>query len=85
MVALLTVAVSILVTEAFLGGFEAVAEQGQQANWSGAGFGAEATMGPDDRASSIGFGGSAIFVLPMLAFVFGGRLWRVVRSAGHGA
>lgn len=32
---LLVLTMSILVTESFLGGFEAVAEQGDQASWSG--------------------------------------------------
>lgn len=81
---LLTFAGSILATEAFLGGFEAVAQQGDRASWSGMGFGAEATMGPDGRASSIGFGSSIL--LPILAFAVGARLWRLrgrTRTASH--
>ena len=66
---LLSLAVSILATEAFLGGFEAVAEQGEQASWSGLGFEAGATMGPDGKASSIEFGGSALLLLPVARYV----------------
>jgi hypothetical protein len=81
--ALVALAMSLLSIEAFLGGFEAVAEPGQQANWSALGFGVEATMGPDGQASSIEFGGASLIVLPLLAFVLGARLWRLLRWTGH--
>lgn len=75
--ALFALAMSILVTEAFLGGFEAVAESGDQASWSSVGFDVEATMGSNGHASSIGFGGSGLVLLPLLAFVLGARIWRL--------
>ncbi len=74
---LFALATSILATEAFLGGFEAVAEPGDQASWSGLGFDVEAAMGSDGHASSIGFGGFGLVVLPALAFTLGARLWRL--------
>jgi hypothetical protein len=69
--------VSMLTTEAFLGAFESVARQGQQATWSFAGFNVEATMGSDGRTSSIEFGSTWLIVLPLAAFVVGARLWRL--------
>lgn len=74
---LVALAASFLATEAFLAGFEAVADQGETASWSSLGFDVEATMGSDGKASSIGFGGSWLIVIPMLAFAFGARLWRL--------
>lgn len=73
---LLALSIGILASESFLGGFEAVAEQGEQASWSSLGFGVEATMGSDGQASSIEFGGSGLALIPILAFVLGARLWR---------
>ncbi len=75
--ALSTLAVSILVTDGFLGGFEAVAKQGDRASWSGLGLDVEATMGSDGKTSSIGFGGYGLILLPLLAFILGARLWRL--------
>lgn len=75
----------IVVVEAFLAGFEATASPGDAAEWSGLGFFAEATMGDDGRASSIGFGGWAMLVLPLLGFVFGSRIWRLRRAAVRAA
>lgn len=70
-------AVALLVTEAFLGGFETVAEPGDTATWSGIGFGVDATMGSDGRAVSFAFGGYGLIVYPAVAFVLGARLWRL--------
>ncbi len=78
---LIALAASILATEAFLSGFEAVADPGATASWSSIGFDVEATMGTDGRASSIGFGSYWIIVVPAIAFLFGGRLWRLRRRA----
>lgn len=74
---LVALATSILTTEAFLGGFEAVAQPGDEASWSGVGFDVEATMGSNGRASTVGFGASWPAVVPALAFVVGARLWRL--------
>ena len=75
-------AMSILATEAFLGGFEAVADPGDQASWSSVGFDVEATMGSNGHASSIGFGGYGLVLLPILAFILGARLWRLRSRPG---
>jgi hypothetical protein len=74
---LFALSASILATEAFLAGFEGAADQGESAGWSNLGFDVEATMGTDGTASSIGFGGVWLIVLPVLAFIFGARLWRL--------
>jgi hypothetical protein len=78
-------AMSVLVTEAFLGGFEAVAQPGTEASWSGIGFDVEATMGPNGHASTIEFGGYGLLLGPSLAFIAGSRLWRLRshRSESH--
>ena len=78
---LLSLAVMTISADAFLGGFEAVAEPGDQASWSFAGFMADATMGPNGRSSTVSFGGLALLVLPLMAFVVGSRLWRLARFA----
>jgi hypothetical protein len=83
---LVALATSILTTEAFLGGFEAVAQPGDQASWSGVGFDVEATMGSNGHASTIAFGGYGPLVLPVFAFILGARLWRLrsrPRSESH--
>ena len=77
---MLVIAMVIIAAEAFLGGFEAVAQPGDQATWSGVGIFAEATMGSDGHASTIEFGGWAPVLLPVLAFVLGARLWRLRRG-----
>jgi hypothetical protein len=82
---LLVLAVSIVATESFLGGFEAVAEQGDQASWSSLGFDVEATMGSDGQASTIGFGGAGLVLFPILAFIFGARLWRLRSRPKNGS
>lgn len=70
---------AVMCTEAFLGGFEAFAEPGEQATWSALGFSAGATMGPDGGASTIEFGGISLALAPLVAFVVGSRLWRLAR------
>lgn len=74
-----------IVAEAFIAGFEATASPGDAAEWSGLGFFAEATMGDDGRASSIGMGGWAMLVAPVLGFVLGSRIWRLRRAAVRAA
>lgn len=69
---------SLLLAEAFLGGFEPAAAPAEAGEWSGLGFTIEATMGDDGRASSIGFGGMWPIVAPVLAFVIGARAWRLL-------
>ncbi|MCP4968609.1 MAG: hypothetical protein GY926_25685 [bacterium] len=83
---LIALATSIFTTEAFLGGFEAVAQPGEKASWSGIGLDVEATMGSNGHASTIGFGGYGPLVLPVFAFIVGARLWRLrsrPRSESH--
>ena len=77
----LSMTVTIIGADAFLGGFEAVAEPGDQASWSFAGFMADATMGSNGRSSTVSFGGLPLLVLPLMAFVVGSRLWRLTRFA----
>jgi len=81
----LSMTVTIIGADAFLRGFEAVAEPGDQASWSFAGFMADATMGSNGRSSTMTFGGLALLVLPLVAFVAGSRLWRLARSRGRHA
>jgi hypothetical protein len=69
---------TMLYAEAFLGGFEPLAEPGEQATWSAVGFTAGATMGADGRASTIEFGGIWVAIAPIVAFVVGARLWRLI-------
>jgi len=71
-------AISGLVIDAFLGGFEAVAAQGDQASWSGWGLKAAATMGDNGRAEWVEGGGAALLLLPLGAFVLGTRPWRLL-------
>jgi len=82
---LVSMTVTIIGADAFLGGFEAVAEPGDQASWSFAGSMADATMGSDARSSTISFGRLTLLVLPLVAFVAGLRLWRLARSRGRHA
>ncbi|MFV0307535.1 MAG: hypothetical protein ACK5OX_07315 [Desertimonas sp.] len=81
---LVAVVVGIAMTEAFLGGFEPVAQPGDQAGWSGIGFGVDATMGAHGRASDIEFGGWGLMFVPVFAFAVGARLWRLVSRSSNG-
>lgn len=73
-----TFVVAVIAAEAFLAAFEAVAEPGAQASWTGPGLVLDATMGSDGRASSIGIGGAGFIFVPIAGFVVGGRLWRAL-------
>jgi len=77
----LSMTMMVIGADAFLGGFEAVAQPGDQASWSFAGFMADATMGSNGRSSTVSFGGLALLVVPLIAFVVGSRLWRLTRFA----
>lgn len=79
---LAAMALSILLTEAFLGGFEPLAQPGQTGDWSGLGFSVEATMGDDGKTSALGFGSVWLLVAPLVAFLLGARAWRVLTSPG---
>lgn len=68
---------AVLLTESFLGGFEPHAPVGSHDSWSMPGMMVEATMGPDGRATMIGFGGWFFVVVPLVAFVIGSRVWRL--------
>lgn len=72
-----TLGAAVLATEAFLGGFEPLAAAGQMGSWGGAVLSVDATMGGDGHASTIGFGGAALLVVPAAAFVVGSRAWRL--------
>jgi hypothetical protein len=74
-----SVVVTLLTTDAFLSGFESVAQPGQNAEWSTIGFFTSATMGTEGNALTVEFGGVALFLAPLLAFVIGARLWRLAR------
>lgn len=69
--------IAVLVTEAFLGGFEPLANPGDYVSWTGPGLEVDATMGSDGRVSSVGFGGVALLVVPLIAFACGARAWRI--------
>jgi len=77
----LSMTMMVIGADAFLGGFESVAQPGDQASWSFAGFMADATMGSNGRSSTVSFGGLALLVVPLIAFVVGSRLWRLTRFA----
>ncbi len=72
-----TLAIGFLIFAAFLGGFEAVAEPGDQASWSALGFDFGATMDADGRGSTIEFGIIALVLYPVGAFILGTRPWRL--------
>jgi hypothetical protein len=67
----------IAITEVFLAGVEAVGEPGDAASWSALGlFDVDVSLGTDGQVSTIGFGGLALLVIPILGALIGGRVWR---------
>jgi hypothetical protein len=68
---------SIAITEVFVSGVEAVGEPGDAASWSALGlFDVDVSLGDDGQVSTIGFGGLALLVIPILCALIGGRVWR---------
>jgi hypothetical protein len=73
----------VVITTAFIAGVETVGAPGDAATWSLLGLlDVDVTLGPDGKASTIGFGGVALLVVPILCFLLGARVWRW-RPNGH--
>lgn len=81
-----TLAVSVLVSDAFLAGFKAAAEQGDQASLSVWGFDIEATMRGNGRVDLVDNGAIEMrLLLPLVAFVLGARPWRLLSRSKPGS